>query len=140
MTAPDLDAIRARAEAATPGPWERSGSLVQAGRRARRARVGQTWGLAWKQDAEFIAHAREDVPALLDEVERLRGEAENWKRHAWAQGEEAAEHLDARVKAEAQVQAVRALHVDDGNGWCEGCDRYSRNCPTRDALDTGSTS
>lgn len=26
-----------------------------------------------KMDAEFIAHARQDVPDLLDEVERLRG-------------------------------------------------------------------
>ena len=26
----------------------------------------------WDENAEFIAHAREDVPRLLDEIERLR--------------------------------------------------------------------
>ena len=70
---PDLDAIRARAEAATPDPWivnyeeEDNYSVTPNGR----------WesGVAFAAkapDAEFIAHAREDVPALLVEVERLR--------------------------------------------------------------------
>ena len=27
----------------------------------------------WDENADFIAHAREDVPRLLDEIERLRG-------------------------------------------------------------------
>ena len=34
---------------------------------------GYTRGMFWrKEDAEFYAAAREDIPALLDEVERLR--------------------------------------------------------------------
>jgi len=28
----------------------------------------------WHENAEFIAHARDDVPRLLDEIERLRAE------------------------------------------------------------------
>ena len=45
MTDLDLEAIKARAEAANGGPWK---------------------------DAEFVAHARTDVPALIAEVKRLR--------------------------------------------------------------------
>lgn len=52
----DLDAIRARADVATQGPWQhvdhgKDGSFMA-----------------------FIAAARTDVPALLDEIARLRTE------------------------------------------------------------------
>ncbi len=66
----DLEAIKRRVEAATPGPWEEhpDGSLmsdaVPGG--ARVADVMQP------EDNLFLAHAREDVPALLDKVETLR--------------------------------------------------------------------
>lgn len=34
-----------------------------------------------KDDAEFIAHARQDIPALLEEITRLRTElAKEWRR------------------------------------------------------------
>jgi len=69
----DLDAIRARADAATEGPWE-----------CEPAAFGPRWfvynasrGLAGDvrpDDAIFIAHARSDVPALVGEVEHLRAE------------------------------------------------------------------
>lgn len=101
MTPADLNAIRERAEKATPGPWRACGE----------ARNGCVCGLVWtvkldtvaahvetdadggtglidcagrwegrkdvpptdfRADAIFVAHAREDVPALLAEVERLR--------------------------------------------------------------------
>ena len=74
----DTSAIRARAEAATPGPWV----------------VGVTWDECWEtpwpmfrlrdmvgpteeeasRDAYFIVAARSDVPALLDENDALRAE------------------------------------------------------------------
>lgn len=77
--------IRARAEAATPGPW--------------RDYHNPDWG--WlvvgicadvqPQDAEFIAHAREDIPYLLDaptasEPARVARDAEIarlWKELEW---------------------------------------------------------
>ena len=91
MTDLDLAAIRARAEAATKGPWEvcafdsghskfeMSVSVIteSAGDRiCDMDGLGRTWneidarddGMA---DAEFIAHAREDIPALLAELDRL---------------------------------------------------------------------
>ncbi len=98
----DLEAIKARAEAATPGPWEADGEpfLPQNWRPKLSvwANVGDEFshlvaavatpdkylGLT---DADFIAHARTDVPALVAaleerdaEVERLREENERLKK------------------------------------------------------------
>lgn len=70
MTQEQLETIRKRAQAATSGPWQ----LVD------------TYDGAWILDsdddiisgtvsrivdAEFIAHAREDIPKLLAEIERI---------------------------------------------------------------------
>lgn len=65
----DLDAIEARATAATPGPWSVSvdGITVE-------DPDGRDVCDAWQSDgdAAFIAHARADVPALIDELRALR--------------------------------------------------------------------
>lgn len=84
----DLDAIEARAEAATPGPWDiyryrHGGGRIciddseQPGR--RRALIADMDGgpdavaTAYNEgDREFLFHARADVPALVAEVRRLR--------------------------------------------------------------------
>ena len=86
MTREQLDAIRARVEAATLGPWEAVTPKRYAAVRsdAERCYV-YTQGkipadthpdtvARQQRDAQFIASAREDVPALLAEVERLRAE------------------------------------------------------------------
>src|SRR4029434_2597629 len=85
MTSSQLDAIRARVRHASDGPWSvrriPNGFPSQAGDRfthpcVRGFRVPRRiYDLAWQQvesDAEFIANARHDVPALIDEVDRLR--------------------------------------------------------------------
>jgi hypothetical protein len=94
MTPEQLAAIKARAEAATPGPWVpefsdiylqkygpeycwESGYFVL---RSPEGAVVDYWAnqaddsglLLERPDAEFIANARQDVPALLAEVERLQ--------------------------------------------------------------------
>ena len=66
MTDEEAQAIAARAEAATNGPWEQpaypSGTMVY--RLAERDHIADC---EWATDADFIAHARTDIPALLDE-------------------------------------------------------------------------
>jgi len=91
MTQEELDAIKARCEAATAGPWHWSGDypsdapcphgtdwtdhgpdltsstdpvITSSGYDASSLDVSDA-------DAEFIAAARSDVPALLAEIERL---------------------------------------------------------------------
>ncbi len=76
-----LDQIRAREAAAFPGPWY-TDSLTEAdgstsyGVAAKDDLLDDPFVVALQDlnpaDAEFIAHARQDVPALLAEVERLR--------------------------------------------------------------------
>lgn len=99
MTDIDLDEIRARAAAATPGPWyadkEIDGmyaghkTVVRAGDPPpwsgvglRVVSVGQTrthLGPA-EPNVEFIAHARTDVPALLAHVAELEAERDEARR------------------------------------------------------------
>lgn len=85
----DLEAIKKRAEAATPGPWDVADKYDK--------EQSWPWVIAFDGDAEpwwvaecaiditptdgvdnaqFIAHARSDVPALVAEVEKLRGRLE----------------------------------------------------------------
>ena len=103
MTDEELAQIRARVEAATPGPWRcwngyelrrpvmrqpnpdasphpdmamgRIGPEVPFGSGITATRPFDDIR-ALRPDAEFVAHAREDVPALLAEVEQLRATLE----------------------------------------------------------------
>ena len=94
MTPERLDEIEARANAATQGPWEwhpymgSGATLAKPNRPFHELNILKTTD-DWPPvaaDAEFIAAARTDVPALLAEVRRLQ---------------------DA-------VERVRALHQDEG--------------------------
>ena len=71
MTTLDLEAIKARIKSATPGPWEvwNDREITQAD--TLKAFVVEQPATCRPADAEFIAHARTDVEALVAEVERL---------------------------------------------------------------------
>ena len=78
------DEIRKRAWAAAPGPWVwhwREDDDVWPGSIIGGVDTGRAYAVAmcprygkesFAQDAEFIAHAREDVPWLIAEVDALR--------------------------------------------------------------------
>ena len=74
----DLEAIKARAEAATPEPWVwEIFSSAYGGEWVvfdLTDRVVASCSGGWGPDARFIGSAREDVPALVAEIERLTGE------------------------------------------------------------------
>jgi hypothetical protein len=91
VTLEELDAIEARANAATPGPWiskhvktvytngevehqvrSRENGKHVAQIRFRASGDGTIGSDIEDRDVEFIAHARSDVPALVAEVRRLR--------------------------------------------------------------------
>ena len=73
MTRPDLDAIRARCDAATPGPWtyDETGYVDIGLPRSRSIAIGIENDATAKSDGDFIAHARTDIPALLAYVADL---------------------------------------------------------------------
>lgn len=77
MSEERLDAIQARVDGATTGPWDDQPNWTDTARVVLNGDGEALWdavGLMADADSEFIAHAREDVPALLTEVERLRGQ------------------------------------------------------------------
>lgn len=83
-----LREIRRRCEKATPGPWDDKEELAIRGGEPRREIVWcyppdlERWEEAATElaDSEFIAAARNDVPWLLEQVDRLRGEVEEWAK------------------------------------------------------------
>ena len=102
MTEERLAEIMGREKAATQGPWvfEEPDGKVLLGYTPKEVRVCESgclgsigsrfvcdmhsdWRYTYKNkdeplaNAAFLAHAREDIPALLAEVERLRAELEN---------------------------------------------------------------
>lgn len=75
MTNEELELIRKRAEAATAGPWiadgdEITSATVLCHKYNEPVTIAETFHDY--ADDDFIAHAREDVPKLLAEIERLK--------------------------------------------------------------------
>lgn len=83
MTDEQLSAISDRASRATEGPWRTGGDLntqiiapydgYGLGPVAEAVATGRLAETDVQANATFLAHAREDVPALCEEVKRLRG-------------------------------------------------------------------
>lgn len=119
LTDQQLDDIEARANAATEGPWMADGHEIYGSGcgvldieqwKAETLRIEDPEGA--KADAEFIAHAREDVPALVETVRRLRAEltdqrAETQKLIRWHGEDET-----ALKKMRGVVERLRAKLAD----------------------------
>lgn len=84
LTAEQLEAIRKRAEKATPGRWNKEYGY---GKRIRASNsipvIDEQVGIRTEADAEFIANAREDIPKLLAEVERLQSQVDRMVSSAY---------------------------------------------------------
>ena len=137
----DRAAIKARAEAATEGAWGFdidpfregvtytvfSGSNVFSGEVAREA---------IEEDAEFIAHAREDIPALLaalEEAETLL-DARTYQRDLYrgqiVELTERAEDAERRIAAVEALHRPRTIQVLTGKCAAEECDHEEiEDCP-----------
>lgn len=99
ITDDELDEIRARADAATPGPWRwRHCGEIVSGRHVvatSDAGGGAVW-VEWRteSDLKFAAHARADIPRLIAEIRRLRGE--------WRKLVEALHEADANIPLDSE--------------------------------------
>jgi len=87
----ELDAIEARANAASEGPWVVVENALFAGDIEEARAMGYldvhgpgihlyNEGALANEDADFIAHARTDVPALVAELRQVRQERANLKQ------------------------------------------------------------
>lgn len=130
MTQDELDRLEALANAATPGPWVVNGGVpeqVVHSPTKRHPNRTSFMPIVWLQqtdyasgeyvadmmdgDAQFIAAARDAVPALVAEVKRLRGlvEAayrEGWKTGTWS-AEDTAELNESAENADWQYSQCR---------------------------------
>jgi hypothetical protein len=114
-----LAEIEARCEAATEGPWYANpGGYVELdefGEGEHFNGIADTWNANDGKDAEFIAHARQDVPDLIATVREQAAEIERLKRRA-ADWEDRADHYDGvalrfcerATTAEAERDRARA--------------------------------
>lgn len=89
MSAPlvDLAEVEQRVNAATPGPWWNDGHEIYVGEDgipAASTWIGETCSVELPDygdaNGTFIAHARQDVPALVAEVRRLKARVEELER------------------------------------------------------------
>lgn len=117
-----LGKIKARAENATSGPWE-------ADKTARVTGPGDApWGHEvlgcadcsnWprKPDAEFIAHARTDVPRLVATVESVLDYCDGVIAGDWVDDGELiqAEHVRDIITNKMAEECVGRLHAEHGS-------------------------
>ncbi len=115
----DIEAIEAREKAASPGPWQadRDGAAIYLDG------PPYDWGTRpggvmenchdpdcgcveevrqALADGDFIAHARSDIPALIEEVKRLQGVVKNL----------GAQLIAANVLAETKGEIASAMKAD----------------------------
>jgi FtsZ-binding cell division protein ZapB len=112
----DIDAIRRREQAATPGPWK----AVDFGDDTDPRTAYGVWGKddddlcifedvdTLLADAEFIAHARQDIPALLAEIDRLRGAQATYSRAVADAQQERDEFRDETVTLTTELANTSA--------------------------------
>jgi len=89
LTEEQLEAMTARYEAATKGPWGVVGFSAAdfEGVHTRYVKAGdlEVGSIRFYQnaDASLVIHAPDDIPALIAEVRRLRAECCIWKFDKW---------------------------------------------------------
>lgn len=108
-----LDAIEARAIASAPPPWHARGTFLWLGSANGRAFLPVA-ATADAADAEFIAHAREDVPRLVREVRLLRTAVANYQEYSRSADEmtlAAARELAKEISAHRRVGYLEAVHL-----------------------------
>jgi len=129
MTDKDLAAIRERCDAATQGPWQ----MNEEDQTVVETCTGKEFIVAdfsmdgWDEtllDAAFIAHARTDIPALLDEIARLTKERDALLDFA----KKAATDYTECDKMFIHVSHLKAQYTLDGeNGGLTPLGRMERN-------------
>lgn len=125
MTPEERKEIEERANAATPCPWEAGvGWVFTDPIYEDDRRLANVFGMKYfdperteaereraQRNAEFVSHAREDVPALLTEVKRLRGEVDKWWKATNDTGEALAKINRERGAAQDRANAAEAANA-----------------------------
>jgi len=107
-----LAVVRRRVERTTPGPWryEQDTNSIHGGEAMPGDHVAEVHG---PQDGTFIAHAREDILALIAEVERQHGKRDALRYQLTELKDAFVFGIDDVTLESARRQALWALMEDD---------------------------
>lgn len=124
-----IDAIKARCETATPGPWHHESDCGEYVRDEAGLNVCMLYHHC---DAAFTSHARGDIPYLLERIAELEGQLTEEISRRY-QAECNYDHWKAtceqvRAQLTASQQRERAAVEDlEGAGACFSCEHFRRN-------------
>lgn len=135
-------------EVATPGPWFARDELIWAGAGGEAVANVADWGhaAAQRDDADFIAAAREGWPATIAALRDAHAENER-QEFARVEAQERADIAEGEfdtARAEtaelrARIEAAHPIHVEkSGARVCATC-LLVEPCPTRAALSPAGT-
>lgn len=110
LTQYDLQAIKERAESATEGPWIYEGERVTSENgRGVFSVLNERYIYGNDHDIRFIEAARQDIPKLLAEIERLQAEVHEHSAH---NGQLIATHViptkEENKRLQAEVERLQA--------------------------------
>ena len=109
MTEDELAKIEARASAATEGPWTCEGGNM--GYEIMECPPGIRYSFERAEDGDFVAHARQDVPALVAECRRLREALQAASEHLLASHAGGDAVLGRQAKDRRIEEARRVLNA-----------------------------
>lgn len=117
LTTEELTAMRARCEAATAGPWAPAHRTYNAGWRSdgvmapsHDVLMASNAACAYRAsdaDTEFIAHARTDLPAALDEIDALTAERDRAVLERNAAFNEVSNQVERGQRLYDEIDALR---------------------------------
>lgn len=113
LTRAEIEAIRGRCEKATKGPWRTGHSVDGVFTEADNERIANRFicdAPAYANE-EFIAHARTDVPALLEQVEKMN---EVLKMALRFHEEQQSDYGGLDPDVAEQIERVKAALIDGG--------------------------
>ena len=137
-----IDEIKARLEAATPGPWYTCERAVEALPGFYPILIAETArGLRGLPDAQLIAHAPDDIAYLLGEIDRLTADRDAWQKdfNALNEGglkriaELTADRDRGKRRAEAAIGDLHELSSAIGVE-CEYCKHQKDDGPSDSAV------
>lgn len=141
VTGVDVEHTKALEAAATPGPWVARPSPMGAMLPDEVFASGESFGrnvpaeCHQREDAEFIAHARTAMPALVAAVERVQALHEPLKLFLLDDNGsiDYSKPFDTLCRGCTDPDIVNAWECDDGD---PGDDYVQHPCPTIEALET----
>ena len=122
-----MDEIRARCEAATSSPWQYDGMhneihapqspngmflIVSELRGHPSEELLDEFGHKYNADFDFIANARQDIPALLDALEEANAHIEVHEQHEAAIMENYEDAISERNHYKARAEALEDMKIN----------------------------